>query len=187
MAKGLGMPRLQTLRRNVRRARETRGWSRRQLAQAAGLTPTTVYRLEKGSNPPRLDSVIAIADALEVTVCDLIADGTSRVVRSGGRRAPAPPDRVQCGEGRQAGVATLSEDAGLCASLGLKRAELARLWELSSRLARIGIDLITPLQAIRALDLLRSLEPGPRAVSADGRSMARRQRPGREAHPKGSG
>ena len=71
----------------------------------------------------------------------------------------------------------LSEDRELRASLGLKRAELKRLWNLSDALAQAGITLHTPLQAFRALDLLRSLEPGAssKTVRAKGVRTTRRR------------
>ncbi len=147
------MDRLAPLRNNVRREREARGWSMSELARTAGLRPSTVYRLETGSQPPRLDSLIAIADALGLAVCALIGDGS-----------PSPP--LQHADGpatlattQQPGVTALSEDRDLCASLGLKRTELRRLRQLADALARAGILLDTPLQAVRALDLLRSLGP----------------------------
>lgn len=147
------MDRLAPLRSNVRREREARGWSMSELARTAGLRPSTVYRLETGSQPPRLDSLIAIADALGLAVCDLIGDGT-----------PSPSLQEVAGgvtpaSTQQPGVTALSEDRELCASLGLKRTELRRLRNLSDALARAGIVLDTPLQALRALDLLRSLVP----------------------------
>lgn len=145
--------RLQTLRRNARQEREARGWSMGELAQAAGLTPTIVYRLEKGSNPPRLDRP---------------SRDTQAVTRA------------------QSAVSALGVDPGLRASLGLKRAESARLWELSDRLEEIGIYLDTPLQAIRALDFLRSLDPSPGKAATESLPVVGRQRPDAKAECDGS-
>jgi transcriptional regulator with XRE-family HTH domain len=172
------MDRLAPLRKNVRREREARGWSMSELARVAGLRPSTVYRLETGSQPPRLDSLIAIADALGLAVCDLIADGASR---------PSSRDALDAatsGRLQHTGVTALSEDRDLRAGLGLKRAELGRLWNLSDVLARAGIVLDTPLQAVRALDLLRSLGPEaiPRKSASDAASTVRR-RPGSTGNP----
>jgi transcriptional regulator with XRE-family HTH domain len=160
------MDRLAPLRKNVRREREARGWSMSELARVAGLRPSTVYRLETGSQPPRLDSLIAIAD------------GASR---------PSSRDALDAatsGRLQHTGVTALSEDRDLRAGLGLKRAELGRLWNLSDVLARAGIVLDTPLQAVRALDLLRSLGPEaiPRKSASDAASTVRR-RPGSTGNP----
>lgn len=124
-----------------------------ELAQAAGLTPTIVYRLEKGSNPPRLDRP---------------SRDTQAVTRA------------------QSAVSALGVDPGLRASLGLKRAESARLWELSDRLEEIGIYLDTPLQAIRALDFLRSLDPSPGKAATESLPVVGRQRPDAKAECDGS-
>jgi len=165
----------------VRREREARGWSLRELAQAAALTPTTVHRLEKGASPPRLDSVIAIADALGVAVCDLLGDEFSRPKGTDTQAAAGSLARAERGDFAHEGAAALTGDPHLSASLGLKRAEVKQLWDLATRLAQVGISLNTPVQAIRAVDLLRSLTPEgatetstPPKTPAEGRQRGRR-------------
>lgn len=55
-----------TLAVNIRRLRKARGWSQKQLAQAAGTT--TVAMLESGKVlNPKADTIIGIAGALGVT------------------------------------------------------------------------------------------------------------------------
>jgi transcriptional regulator with XRE-family HTH domain len=48
----------------VRELREERGLDRRDLADAAGLSPTTVRRIEGGKGPVEVESAYKIADAL---------------------------------------------------------------------------------------------------------------------------
>jgi transcriptional regulator with XRE-family HTH domain len=46
------------------RLREERGWTRRELAAAAGVDPATITRLERGDRDPRAITVALIAIAL---------------------------------------------------------------------------------------------------------------------------
>jgi transcriptional regulator with XRE-family HTH domain len=72
MAKGefaLGM--------NVKRLREKAGISQQYLATLAGLSMSAVSLVEQGKKPdPRLSTAVAIADALGVTVDELIGPRT---------------------------------------------------------------------------------------------------------------
>ena len=45
--------------------------SQRQLAELCGTTQSAIARLERGGRPPRIDTLLRIADALE---CELIVD-----------------------------------------------------------------------------------------------------------------
>lgn len=55
-------------RRRLREAREARGWTAQQLADAAGMYPTVIYKLETGQRKaPTLDEVLALALALDVS------------------------------------------------------------------------------------------------------------------------
>lgn len=56
----------------VARIRRNRGWSMEAVAQAAGITRRTVINIENGSKVPRLDTLWAVAIALDVYVGDLI-------------------------------------------------------------------------------------------------------------------
>ena len=58
--------------RRVRAERHKAGLSLSQLAAQAGLTKAYLVRLETQGGNPSLDSLAAIADALELTVADLL-------------------------------------------------------------------------------------------------------------------
>jgi predicted transcriptional regulator len=47
------------------------GMSQRELAELVGTTQSAIARLERGGRPPRIDTLLKIAEALE---CDLIVD-----------------------------------------------------------------------------------------------------------------
>ncbi|MBA3788758.1 MAG: helix-turn-helix transcriptional regulator [Actinobacteria bacterium] len=51
--------------------RVERGLSQRELAQRVGTTQSAIARLESGGRPPRIDTLLRIADALD---CDLHVD-----------------------------------------------------------------------------------------------------------------
>ncbi len=48
--------------------RQERGLSQRGLAELVGTTQSAIARLERGGRPPRIDTLLRIADALD---CDL--------------------------------------------------------------------------------------------------------------------
>jgi transcriptional regulator with XRE-family HTH domain len=45
--------------------------SQRELAELCGTTQSAIARLERGGRPPRIDTLLRIADALE---CELVVD-----------------------------------------------------------------------------------------------------------------
>ena len=51
--------------------RQAVGLSQRELAELVGTTQSAIARLERGGRPPRIDTLLRIADALE---CDLVVD-----------------------------------------------------------------------------------------------------------------
>jgi transcriptional regulator with XRE-family HTH domain len=55
----------------VAKRRQQRGLSQRELAELVGTTQSAVARLERGGRPPRIDTLLRIADALE---CDLVVE-----------------------------------------------------------------------------------------------------------------
>jgi transcriptional regulator with XRE-family HTH domain len=59
----------------VAERRQERGLSQRELAEIVGTTQSAIARLERGGRPPRIDTLLRIADALE---CDLVVDLTPR-------------------------------------------------------------------------------------------------------------
>lgn len=56
------------------RVRIRAGLSRYELAAAAGVDPTTVYRIEGGDQPPRMATLRKLATAMKCQVEDLIDD-----------------------------------------------------------------------------------------------------------------
>lgn len=58
--------------RVVREAREQAGMSREDLGQAMRVAPISVARLENGAEPPRVATLVTVAQALNVTVADLV-------------------------------------------------------------------------------------------------------------------
>ena len=55
----------------VAERRQSLGLSQRELAELVGTTQSAIARLERGGRPPRIDTLLRIADALE---CDLVVD-----------------------------------------------------------------------------------------------------------------
>ena len=59
----------------VSERRQEKGMSQRELAFLVGTTQSAIARLERGGRPPRIDTLLNIADALE---CDLVVDLTPK-------------------------------------------------------------------------------------------------------------
>ena len=55
----------------VAEIRVEKNLSQRELAELCGTTQSAIARLERGGRPPRIDTLLRIADALE---CELIVD-----------------------------------------------------------------------------------------------------------------
>lgn len=55
----------------VSERRLERGLSQRELAELVGTTQSAIARLERGGRPPRIDTLLRIADALD---CELVVD-----------------------------------------------------------------------------------------------------------------
>jgi predicted transcriptional regulator len=53
---------------DVAERRQQLGYSQRELAELVGTTQSAIARLERGGRPPRIDTLLRIADALD---CDL--------------------------------------------------------------------------------------------------------------------
>lgn len=62
------------LGQKIRSLRLRRFWTQEQLAEASGVGRVTVARLEAGSGTPRLRTVRALADALDVEPQELVPD-----------------------------------------------------------------------------------------------------------------
>jgi DNA-binding XRE family transcriptional regulator len=57
-----------------------RGLSQRELAELVGTTQSAIARLERGGRPPRIDTLLKIAEALD---CDLAVELVPRDVGTG--------------------------------------------------------------------------------------------------------
>jgi transcriptional regulator with XRE-family HTH domain len=55
----------------VAERRQALGLSQRELAELTGTTQSAIARLEAGGRPPRIDTLLRIADALD---CELLVD-----------------------------------------------------------------------------------------------------------------
>ena len=55
----------------VREARKRAGLTQARLAELAGTTQSAIARLERGGRPPRIDTLLRIAEALQ---CDLVVE-----------------------------------------------------------------------------------------------------------------
>ncbi len=54
---------------DIVRARVSRGWTQRELAQACGVKQSAIARMERFQVMPRLDTVIKIAQKLNLQIC----------------------------------------------------------------------------------------------------------------------
>lgn len=63
---------LQRMGKRIREYRERRGWSQEELAARAKISRPYLGRLETGRQDPRVSVLLRIADALRVTVDDLL-------------------------------------------------------------------------------------------------------------------
>jgi transcriptional regulator with XRE-family HTH domain len=57
---------------NLRRIREERGLSQRALADRAGVVKSTIYEAEAGRHIPRIQTLEKLADALGVSIVELL-------------------------------------------------------------------------------------------------------------------
>ena len=62
----------------VAERRAALGFSQRELAELTGTTQSAIARLEAGGRPPRIDTLLRIADALD---CDLLVELKPRTTR----------------------------------------------------------------------------------------------------------
>ncbi|TDQ50867.1 XRE family transcriptional regulator [Actinomycetospora succinea] len=75
--------------RNVGMLRSERRMSASELARKAGISKATVLSIEIGKANPTVETLQSLADALGVTITDLVSDGARRVVADVRRRAEA--------------------------------------------------------------------------------------------------
>lgn len=61
--------------------RRARGLSQVELAELCGTTQSAIARLESGGRPPRIDTLLRVANALD---CNLVVELRPRTVEKGG-------------------------------------------------------------------------------------------------------
>jgi transcriptional regulator with XRE-family HTH domain len=61
------------LGQKIKNLREQRGWDQEEMAHRARLAGSTVSKIECGRHKPRLDTLEAMAEALGVSVAELLA------------------------------------------------------------------------------------------------------------------
>jgi transcriptional regulator with XRE-family HTH domain len=59
---------------NLRRLRAEAGISQMELGNRCDMHFSVISRLERGERDPQLATLTALAEALEITVCDLVRD-----------------------------------------------------------------------------------------------------------------
>ncbi len=62
----------QTLRENLARYRELRGWTQTELGRRAGIAPASISHFETGQRTPTLETLMKVADALTVSLDRLV-------------------------------------------------------------------------------------------------------------------
>ena len=60
--------------KRIRSARENRGWRQEEFAEKIGLSVTYTGMIERGEKVPKLETFIRIANVLEVSADQLLAD-----------------------------------------------------------------------------------------------------------------
>jgi transcriptional regulator with XRE-family HTH domain len=85
---------LSALADNLRRERNLRGWSLRELATRADVSKALLSRIERGEGNPSINSLFQISTALGVSLSELIAADVSEheIVRAGEGRVIASED-----------------------------------------------------------------------------------------------
>lgn len=63
--------------------RRARGLSQVELAELCGTTQSAIARLESGGRPPRIDTLLRVANALD---CNLVVELRPRTTQKGGER-----------------------------------------------------------------------------------------------------
>ena len=77
----------------VRGTRTDHGISQDELARRAGVSRKTVNEVERGVSDPRLSNLLAILDALELTLSARLARGGEGVATEGMRQQPIDLDQ----------------------------------------------------------------------------------------------
>ena len=65
--------------KNLKKLRQKKGWSQEKLAREAGISYNTLIKIERGViKNPKIDTIIKIANALGVSIDELIKGKKSR-------------------------------------------------------------------------------------------------------------
>lgn len=80
--------------RDLRRLRAQRGWSQEQLAGVAEINRSFLGEIERGESVPSLDTLAKLADALDITLAELLS-GLADL------RQPLSPGDVASGKSRR--------------------------------------------------------------------------------------
>lgn len=59
--------------RNLRRLRKAAGLTQMELANRSDMDMAEISRLERGARSPRLDTMVRVAEALDLTIEDVVA------------------------------------------------------------------------------------------------------------------
>lgn len=78
---------------HIRRVREHRDLSQRQVCERSGIDVATYSRIEQGHASPKLDTLIRIADAIEVPLAELVGGDPPPVQENHGSGSPGRPSR----------------------------------------------------------------------------------------------
>lgn len=73
---------LKAVGRRVKAARERKHLTQEQLAEIVDLSPMHVSVIERGVKPPKLDTFVKIANALEVSADELLQDTVEHAMES---------------------------------------------------------------------------------------------------------
>lgn len=73
---------LKAVGRRVKAARERKHLTQEQLAEIVDLSPMHVSVIERGVKPPKLDTFVKIANALEVSADELLQDTVDHAMES---------------------------------------------------------------------------------------------------------
>ncbi|MDD3227791.1 MAG: helix-turn-helix transcriptional regulator [Oscillospiraceae bacterium] len=65
---------MEAVGRRIKEARMKNGWTQEQLAEKVNLSSDHISVIERGSKPPRFETFIVIANALEVDANSLLSD-----------------------------------------------------------------------------------------------------------------
>lgn len=65
------------LGRRIQGLRRERNFTQETLSEAAGITPTNLSHIERGKTKPSVETLVALANTLEVTVNDFLCDSLS--------------------------------------------------------------------------------------------------------------